>query len=79
MPATRPPPAPNAHGSNHGASADTHAPAAARQRAHPQILSLRLSPLYRTAPVGYTGQPDFSNAAALVDTVFKAVFVKRFF
>lgn len=34
----------------------------------PQTRLLRVSSLYRTAPVGYDGQPDFINAVALVDT-----------
>ncbi|HFC6388657.1 TPA: 2-amino-4-hydroxy-6-hydroxymethyldihydropteridine diphosphokinase [Neisseria bacilliformis] len=72
MPDTRPATAAIALGSNLGASADTLAAAAERLRAHPQILSLRLSPLYRTAPVGYTGQPDFTNAAAIVETTLTA-------
>ena len=34
----------------------------------PQTHVLARSPLYRTAPVGYAGQPDFINACALVET-----------
>ncbi len=33
-----------------------------------QTRLLRASSLYRTAPVGYAGQPDFVNAVALIDT-----------
>lgn len=69
---TRPATAAIAFGSNLGASADTIAQAAGRLKAHPQILSLRLSPLYRTAPVGYTDQPDFTNAAAIIETTLAA-------
>ena len=72
MPDTRPATAAIAFGSNLGASADTIAAAAEHLRAHPQILSLRLSPLYRTAPVGYTDQPDFTNAAAIIETTLTA-------
>ncbi|MGF6147570.1 2-amino-4-hydroxy-6-hydroxymethyldihydropteridinepyrophosphokinase [Kingella potus] len=72
MPHTRPATAAIAFGSNLGASADTIARAAAHLRAHPQILSLRLSPLYRTAPVGYADQPDFTNAAAIIETTLSA-------
>ena len=35
----------------------------------PQTRLLRASPLYRTAAWGNTDQPDFVNAAALVETV----------
>jgi 2-amino-4-hydroxy-6-hydroxymethyldihydropteridine diphosphokinase len=34
----------------------------------PRTKLLARSPLYRTAPVGYAGQPDFVNACALVET-----------
>jgi 2-amino-4-hydroxy-6-hydroxymethyldihydropteridine diphosphokinase len=34
----------------------------------PQTEVLGMSPLYRTAPVGYVDQPDFINACALVET-----------
>lgn len=34
----------------------------------PHIQSIRTSSLYRTAPVGYTEQPDFINAVALITT-----------
>lgn len=34
----------------------------------PQVRRLHASSLYRTAPVGYTDQPDFINAVALIDT-----------
>lgn len=42
--------------------------AAATVAALPNMVSFRLSSLYRTAPVGYTEQPDFINAVALVQT-----------
>lgn len=35
----------------------------------PDCRLLRASSLYRTAPVGAAGQPDFINAVALVETV----------
>jgi 2-amino-4-hydroxy-6-hydroxymethyldihydropteridine diphosphokinase len=34
----------------------------------PHSQMLRVSSLYRTAPVGYAEQPDFINAAALIET-----------
>lgn len=37
-------------------------------RALPQSRLRRVSSLYRTAPVGVTGQPDFVNAVAALDT-----------
>ncbi|WP_107919587.1 2-amino-4-hydroxy-6-hydroxymethyldihydropteridine diphosphokinase, partial [Neisseria elongata] len=61
-----------AFGSNLGESTDTICLAAERLSRHPGIASLRLSPLYRTAPVGYTDQPDFVNAAALIETTLDA-------
>ena len=61
-----------AFGSNLGESTDTIRLAAERLSRHPGIPSLRLSPLYRTAPVGYTDQPDFVNAAALIETTLDA-------
>lgn len=39
----------------------------------PQIGSLKISSLYRTAPVGYTEQPDFINAVAIVETSYSAL------
>lgn len=36
------------------------------------IRSLHASSLYRSAPVGYTDQPDFINAVAVVQTVYGA-------
>ncbi len=34
----------------------------------PEIHQFTLSPLYRTAPVGYADQPDFINAVAIAQT-----------
>ena len=34
----------------------------------PSTVLLKCSPLYRTAPVGYTDQPAFINAVALIET-----------
>lgn len=39
----------------------------------PQVHQTRVSSLYRTAPVGYTEQPDFINAVALIETDFTAL------
>lgn len=36
----------------------------------PEIQSMTVSSLYRTAPVGYTEQPDFINAVAIIHTTF---------
>jgi 2-amino-4-hydroxy-6-hydroxymethyldihydropteridine diphosphokinase len=38
----------------------------------PQSRLLRLSSLYRTAPVGIHGQPDFINAVAALETTLSA-------
>lgn len=38
----------------------------------PEILSYKMSSLYRSTPVGYVHQPDFINAVALVETTFNA-------
>ncbi len=38
----------------------------------PEIHSFTLSPLYRTAPVGYLEQDDFINAVALIETDYTA-------
>lgn len=38
----------------------------------PEILSMRTSSLYRTAPVGYADQPDFINAVAQIETHYTA-------
>ena len=62
-----------AFGSNLQSPADQVRRAAAAVAALPQIRSLKLSPLYRTAPVGYPGQPDFVNAAALAEADGTAV------
>jgi 2-amino-4-hydroxy-6-hydroxymethyldihydropteridine diphosphokinase len=37
----------------------------------PQSLLLRASSLYRTAPVGIHGQPDFINAVATIETTLE--------
>ncbi|MDR2189466.1 MAG: 2-amino-4-hydroxy-6-hydroxymethyldihydropteridine diphosphokinase [Azonexus sp.] len=37
----------------------------------PDVRLRRCSSLYRTAPVGYARQPDFINAAALVETALE--------
>lgn len=38
----------------------------------PEIHDWQLSPLYRSAPVGYTAQPDFVNAVAVAKTSLSA-------
>ncbi len=57
-----------AFGSNLEAPARQVRQAAATVAALPNMVSFHLSSLYRTAPVGYTEQPDFINAVALVQT-----------
>lgn len=37
----------------------------------PRTQLLRVSSLYRTAPVGFADQPDFINAAALIETALQ--------
>ncbi len=39
-----------------------------RLSTHPDMRLLRVSSLYLTAPIGYTDQPDFINAVAVVET-----------
>jgi len=39
----------------------------------PQTRLLRVSSLYRTAPVGYSEQPDFINAVAALETSLSAM------
>lgn len=50
-------------GANLGEAADTLLHAADRLARTPGILNLRLSPLYRSAPVDSSG-PDYINAVA---------------
>ena len=45
--------------------------AAQRVAQQPEIIQFILSPLYRTTPVGYTDQPDFINAVAQVQTMYR--------
>uniref|UniRef100_UPI00333E43B5 2-amino-4-hydroxy-6- hydroxymethyldihydropteridine diphosphokinase n=1 Tax=Castellaniella defragrans TaxID=75697 RepID=UPI00333E43B5 len=54
-------------GANLGAAADTIREAAARLAQTPGILDLRLSPLYRSAPIDSHG-PDYINAVARART-----------
>lgn len=43
-----------------------------------QVGTVReVSPFYETAPVGYTDQPDFTNAAALLETELEPVELMR--
>jgi 2-amino-4-hydroxy-6-hydroxymethyldihydropteridine diphosphokinase len=46
--------------------------AVAALAALPDSQLMRASSLYRTAPVGYTAQPDFVNAAVLIETTLAA-------
>lgn len=55
-------------GANLGDPVETLGEAFAALDRHPAIQLLRASSLYRTAPVGLLGQPDFINAAAAVET-----------
>lgn len=47
--------------------------ALAKLRQQPEIADLRVSSLYRTAPVGYADQPDFINAVAVLRTPLHAL------
>ncbi|WP_137939508.1 2-amino-4-hydroxy-6-hydroxymethyldihydropteridine diphosphokinase [Chitinivorax sp. B] len=55
-------------GANLAQPAEQVRDAARRLGALPDTRLLRLSPLYRSAPVGYVDQPDFVNAVALIET-----------
>lgn len=61
-----------AFGSNLQQPAEQIRRAAAAVAALDGVRLLRLSSLYRTAPVGYADQPDFINAAALVESDWDA-------
>lgn len=61
-----------AFGSNLQQPAEQVRRAAAAVAALDGVRLLRLSSLYRTAPVGYTDQPDFINATALVESDWDA-------
>jgi 2-amino-4-hydroxy-6-hydroxymethyldihydropteridine diphosphokinase len=39
----------------------------------PHTRLMQLSPLYRSAPIGYDDQPDFINAVALLQTRLSAI------
>lgn len=54
-------------GANLGAAQTVLRQAAAQLAAAPGVLACRLSPLYRSAPVGACG-PDYVNAVAELDT-----------
>lgn len=55
-------------GSNMGDSKRLLSQALDALRALPQTQVCAVSSLYKTAPVGYTDQPDFFNAVAVVET-----------
>jgi len=55
-------------GSNLGDPKANVCEAVERLSAHPDLRFVRMSSLYLTAPVGYTDQPDFINAVAVVET-----------
>jgi 2-amino-4-hydroxy-6-hydroxymethyldihydropteridine diphosphokinase len=55
-------------GSNIGDREDNLKKALALLDEHPQIRVAAVSSFYETAPVGYTDQPDFINAAAELET-----------
>lgn len=55
-------------GSNLGDPKANLCEAVQRLSARPDLQLLRVSSLYLTAPIGYTDQPDFLNAAAIVET-----------
>ncbi len=55
-------------GSNRAAPQEQLASALAALGALSDTRVLRVSSFYRTAPVGYAGQPDFINAVAAIET-----------
>jgi 2-amino-4-hydroxy-6-hydroxymethyldihydropteridine diphosphokinase len=55
-------------GSNLATPRDQLESALAALAALPDTRVLRVSSFYRTAPVGYAGQPDFINAVAAIET-----------
>lgn len=55
-------------GSNLAAPREQLESALAGLAALPETRVLRVSSFYRTAPVGYAGQPDFINAVAAIET-----------
>lgn len=55
-------------GSNLGDPKANLCEAVERLSARPDLRLVRVSSLYLTAPVGYTDQPDFLNAAAIIET-----------
>jgi len=56
-------------GANLGDPVSTMCNAVAALRAHPQTANWRISPFYRTAPIGSTeAQPDYINAVAVCQT-----------
>lgn len=55
-------------GSNLAAPREQLESALAALGALPDTRVLRVSSFYRTAPVGYAGQPDFINAVAAIET-----------
>jgi 2-amino-4-hydroxy-6-hydroxymethyldihydropteridine diphosphokinase len=59
-------------GSNLGNSVETVRSAFAELAALPHTRLERQSSLYRSAPVGYAGQPDFVNAVAQLETALPA-------
>lgn len=57
-------------GANLGNATDQVRAAIGALAALPDSRLVRASSLYRTAPIGYAAQPDFVNAAALLETTF---------
>ncbi len=55
-------------GSNLGDREANVRSAADKIAAHPGIRLMKISSLYLAAPVGYTEQPDFVNAVAVIET-----------
>jgi 2-amino-4-hydroxy-6-hydroxymethyldihydropteridine diphosphokinase len=54
-------------GANLGERAHQLAQAISALASHPQVLLLRVSSVYETAPLGYPSQPDFLNMAILLE------------
>ena len=56
-------------GGNLGDAPATLADAVAALDAHPDLHDVQTSPLFRSAPIGPAGQPDYANAVVVARTV----------
>ena len=58
-------------GSNQGDSLDTLQQAVDRLAETPNLIVVDISPVYQTAPVGNTDQPDFYNLVVIADSTLE--------